>query len=186
VSGLDLSGVARVIDSWRVDHAVILRDSGVGDDVLDPETGTLIPTAAQAVWAGTVLVQNLTGFTELGDPDVARVIETTEARHRALLGLGEAPNAQVGDLLVMTAVNGSPTDPMLVDASFEIVDFGGPSSVSVTRIVYLKQVGSRPGRVGASLVQTGHGPPDVQADLATFPGMQYLDLDSGVLYQWED
>jgi hypothetical protein len=140
VTGLDLSAVEKAILSWAIDDLRIDRDNGVADDALDPETLLLIASEGERVWAGKGAIQALTTFLDQGDPDVARVVDATGARFRALLPLRETIPARVGDVLTCDAVHSPSADPRLAGESFLIVHEGDPASFAVARIVYLRPV----------------------------------------------
>lgn len=137
--GLDLSGLVDVVNDWLVDGLVIARTNGEADDVLD-ESGGLEPGPRTAVYVGPGAVQPLTGYTALQDPDVARMVEQSGARYRALLPAGTTADIRVGDELWVNELNNPSADPLLLTRVFGVVDLGGATSFQGVRFVYLKQI----------------------------------------------
>jgi hypothetical protein len=142
--GLDLTGVQRTVEGWLVDDLAIARDNGVSDDDLDPETLLITPNPDEAVWEGQGAVQPLTGDLSQSDPDVARIIEETRARYRALLPLGVETGARLYDVLTVAAVHGKSADPRLAGRRFVIVALGEPSSFAAVQFLYLRPLDTPP------------------------------------------
>lgn len=141
-TGLDLRGVERFVrEQVLVDELVVERDNGLADDSFNTETGNYDSPEAAQVYAGPGAVQSLSGFTELDDPDVARIVETTEANYRMLTPLAEPLEAIVGDKVRVATVRGHQPDPTLRRRQFQVVDLGGAATHAVMRVTYLKQIG---------------------------------------------
>lgn len=183
VPGLDLSGVAAAVDQWLADELVISRNLGESDDTLDPETGQLVSGGDVVVYAGRGAIQPLSGYTAMQDPDVARIVEETGARYRALLPHDVTVEFEVGDALWVAAVNSPSADPLLATRVFGVVDLGAVSSFSAARFLYLKQTArtTDPGVEPPRMVLTGEGPPD--ESIAALPGSTYVDTLTGTVYE---
>ena len=145
--GLDLTGVARTLDGWIVDHVKFTRDGGVSDDDLDEETGLLSDESdPEVVYEGRGMFQLITAEITQTDPDVIRVVEETGAKYRAMLPIapenagGDVSAIRVGDKARVVEQHSEPANPDLTSLRTEVVHVGGPSSFTVARFVYLKQV----------------------------------------------
>lgn len=194
MAGLDLSGIKRLVDSWLVDEILVGRDNGETDDELDEETGQLIPTPDVQVYAGLGVVQSISGFSEVPDPDVQRVVEETGADYRALLPLEVTAEFVVGDLVRVTAQHTETQDPRLMSRRFRVVDLGGASSYAVLQILYLKQVGivrepaAAPAPDSGMLAEPIPYAPDLEANLADpqdAPVGAFLRLDESGQPVWD-
>lgn len=142
MAGLDLSGLRTVVEAWIGDSDVeIVRDHGASDDELDEATGQLEAPAAELVYAGPGAVQPMSGFTSVPDPDVQRILATTDATYRMLLSLDAPADVRPGDLVRVTANRSTTPDPQLLARRFEVVELGSVSSFAVVRFIYLKQLG---------------------------------------------
>lgn len=140
MAGLDLRGIAAVVDSWLVDVVKATRDQGAADDTLDEETGHLVGPAETNVYEGRGMVQGITAEVEETDPDVAQIVDETGATYRLLLPPENGADLRVGDLVRVTEQNGTLVDPMLLERRFQVVHPGVVSSFHVIRIAYLKDI----------------------------------------------
>lgn len=143
MAGLDLSGVADVVDSWVVDLAEITRDNGTADDDLDPETGMLEPSEGDPViYAGraALLPGSDGGITP---PDQQQISEETRSTYRMLIPFGvDVPDdIRAGDVVRWTQANTSTPDPFLLLRRFEVDDLPIVSSFHVGTIIPLVQTG---------------------------------------------
>ena len=142
--GLDLSGVQSVFEGWLLDDVEMVRTNGSADDDLDEVTGVLTPGQDPVVYDGPGAVLPLSGYTDVPDPDVQRVLATTDAKYRLLLPLGADVVPVVGDEVRVKATRSTTPDPLLTSRRFEVVELAEVSSYAVLRTVYLKQVGVTP------------------------------------------
>ena len=186
MTGLDLSAVETALNAWAIDDLRIDRDNGVADDELDPETLLLIPAQGIRMWMGKGAVQPLTGYVDQGDPDTLRIIDETGARYRALIPLRRRVPARVGDVLTVDRLHSPSADPRLSGRSFVIVALGAPSSFAVVQFLYLKPLDNDldDQATAEPTVLTGHGPPPDDLDVP--PGMTYIDLDTGDVYEFRE
>lgn len=146
MAGLDFRGLQAVVDSWLVDDLLVTRTNGAGDDVLDEETGVLIPGATSPpVYEGLGAVQPI-GVELLEDPDVASIVDSTSATHRVLFPMSTlgTTDFRYDDVVEVTAVNGFTPDPAMLETRWKVVHPGKPSTWTVVRIVYLAELRSYP------------------------------------------
>lgn len=146
MAGLDLSGVARLLDQWIVDEVEIAVDNGAAGATLDPATGKLTPAAPVVIYAGRGAVVPRDRAPQVADTDVQTIATETDGAYRLLLPLGAAPSAEprAGMKVRVTEANGTTPDPLITQRRFEIVDLGEVSSFHVGRFLPLKQLGVAP------------------------------------------
>lgn len=144
MAGLDLSGVASVLDDWVVDVAEITRDNGVADDDLDEETGELIRSDLSVLYADrAALLPGTSGG--VVDPDFQQISDETGAKYRMLIPHGlPVPQVRPGDVVRWTEANGTTPDPLLLRRRFEVDDLAVVSSFSVGTFIPLRQTGLLP------------------------------------------
>lgn len=145
MEGLDLRGVQAAVESWIVDDVLVTRDQGAVDDQLDEETGVLATGEPVEVYAGKGAVQPL-GQEQLQDPDVAAIVASTSATHRALLPVADAGDVefQYDDLFRVTAANGFTPDPRATETRWTVVHPGTASTWTVVRFLYLVEQRTEP------------------------------------------
>lgn len=142
MTGLDLTGVQRAVRGWLVDDLAVWRDGGVSDDTLDPDTLLLIDNEPVTVWTGLGAVQPLGTSAIAADPNVARVVEETGARFRALVDLdADVVAVPYLDILTVTKLNGPSADKRLEGVDFRVVSRGEPSSFAAVQFIYLRPLG---------------------------------------------
>lgn len=141
MTGLDLSGVQKVIDGWLIDHLGITRNTDAQDGPLDESTGQITPTPTETVWDGYGAIQDLStsgGGRMDEDPNTVVVVRETGATHRALIRLDRpAPDAVVGDHLTVLEVNAPSASGDLLGSRYRIVHTGGESSFTVAHFLWL-------------------------------------------------
>lgn len=141
MAGLDLSGVARVLDDWIVDVAVITRDNGSADDQLNEDTGLLEAAADQELYRDRAALLPGTGG-GVEDPDTQQVSDETGALYRMLIPHGlPVPQVRAGDVVQWVEANGTTPDPLLLRRRFEVDDLASVSSFSVGTFIPLRQTG---------------------------------------------
>lgn len=140
MAGLDFTGIRSLVNDWLVDTIRFERDNGVADDVLDEETGELIPPPAEVIYDGPGAVQPVSGFSEITDPNVATHYQESGATYRVLIPLNEPLDYRAGDIVKVTAVAEETGDPALVGPRWKVVEQRGESSFQVVRIIYLRPV----------------------------------------------
>jgi hypothetical protein len=139
MAGLDLTGVAEFLETEiLVDQLRFDRDNGSADDTLD-EDGDIVEAAASLLYAGPGAVQPLDGFSEVQDPDVQRILRTTEAKYRAMIPLAAGVEFKPGDLCRVTEQGGVMPNPLMLARRFEVVELAQVATLGVVQVVYLKQ-----------------------------------------------
>lgn len=147
MAGLDLTGVARFLDSLiLVDTVVVGRAGtagGFADDDVDVDGQVVEPPA---VYVGTDTAAAIVGLTSTAlaiesTPEVQQIIHRSQARARLLLRGSSELDVRLGDHVWATTANAPIPDPTLADYEWEVVHEATPSSFTVARILYLKVAG---------------------------------------------
>lgn len=144
MAGLDLSGVAAVLNEWVVDVAEITRDNGAADDALNETTGKLTAPAATILYADrAALLPGSEGG--VGDPGTQQLADESASVYRMLIPHGQdVPEVRAGDKVRWTQANSTTADPLLLRRRFQVADLAGVSSFSVGTFIPLEQVGIAP------------------------------------------
>lgn len=141
MAGLDLSGVATVLDGWVVDVATIERDNGASDDDLNEDTGMLEPADPVELFHDRAALLWGEGGTVV-DPDVQQISNETNAKARMLIPYGlTVPIVRPGDVVRWIEANGTTPDPQLLRRRFEVTDLPSTGSFVVGTFIPLKQTG---------------------------------------------
>ena len=136
--GLDLTGVADVVNDWLVDEVLIYRDSQYEEDTLDDTTGNLTAAPVFQIYDGTGAVQPI-GSASV-DPQQQRVLIASGARYRILLPTTAlfATEIRPGDKVRVVTAVGASTDADVLTRLFQVVDFTPAGSWSVVTSVWVK------------------------------------------------
>ncbi|GCD35677.1 hypothetical protein OEIGOIKO_03423 [Streptomyces chrestomyceticus JCM 4735] len=130
---LDLHGVARFAERRLMPDTVLVTRE-VGEDVLDPATGALMPAPPLVVHSGKAgLYGHQERIRSKGGHEGAWV-EEVRAGYRLLLPL-DAPELREGDMVEMVEAR----DEQAAGRTYRVAALGEVSSVPVLRTVWLEE-----------------------------------------------
>jgi hypothetical protein len=138
--GIDLSGIARVVEDLVLLDTVQFSRPGTGDPVFDQDTGEYVYPQAEVFYEGRGAVQAAGtpgGATSLPLPNLPWSDET-RSRYRALTPLS-APVAERDMLVTVIAVHAG-GDLALIGRQWRVQDPGVAGTLSAVRITGLDQV----------------------------------------------
>ena len=140
MAGIDLSGIARIVEDLVLLDTIQFSRPGTGEPVFDPDTGQYAYPLDEVVYEGRGAVQVASspgGVTSLPLPNLPWSDETT-SRYRALTPLS-APIAERDMLVTVIAVH-SGGDQALLGRQWRVQDPGVAGTLSAVRITALDQV----------------------------------------------
>lgn len=140
MAGIDLSGVAKLIEDMVLLDTVRFSRAGGGEPVFDQTTGEYVYPQADVVYEGPGAVQSASapgGVTALPVPNLPWVDETS-SRYRALTPLA-APVAERDMLVSVVAVHPG-GDVALIGRQWRVTDPSVAGTLSAVRITGLDQV----------------------------------------------
>jgi hypothetical protein len=140
MAGLDLSGIARLVESMVLLDIVRFSRPGTGEPVFDQDTGEYVYPEAETVYEGPGAVQvagTPGGVSALPVPNLPWPDETN-SRYRALTPLS-APIAERDVLVSVLAVHPG-GDVSLLGRQWRVPDPSVVGTLSVVRITGLDQV----------------------------------------------
>lgn len=139
--GLDLSGIAKILDGWIVDEVQIVDDEPLADGVLDEDTGRIVYAQERVIYRGRGMVQPYGTTSGVEEPGRQTGIgNDSNQRYRLLLPYDAvlSPLPRAGARVTVLKTNAATTDLLLPTRKFEVTDLPEVSSWTAVRFLYLK------------------------------------------------
>lgn len=138
--GLDLSGIAKIVDAWIVDEVQIVDDEPLADGVLDEDTGQIVYAEEKVLYQGRGMVQPYGTTSGVEEPGRQTVLNESNQRYRLLLPYDVAlsPLPRAGARVKVLQTRSATSDMLLPTRDFEVTDLPQVSSWMAVRFLYLK------------------------------------------------
>lgn len=139
--GLDLSGIAKIVDSWIVDEVQIVDDEPLADGVLNDDTGQIEYAAERVIYRGRGMVQPYGTTSGVEEPGrQTGTLNESNQRYRLLLPYDVvlSPLPRAGARVKVIETRSATSDILLPTRDFEVTDLPQVSSWTAVRFLYLK------------------------------------------------